>query len=367
MRKNIIFITVCLTLIYSPHVWAEDSFDPLSNSPDKTANQSGFIMPQEFIAYKEIVEGEIAKKNAMEFFNHDIEIVNYNKDGTIGFVKYTDGTKVDYSYEYGKDGRMQACTLESENVKISFKVAKTKHRSTLGDNGKKNVDIEIYIKEHLDAGDDNPPGMTPDDHPSSHEDLLPSKNKPIIVYHSTANVNLNEVARKPIKFDFKEIKKAVSMAAKLRDDAVKEYEKNTAQYYAEVGTELKNRFAGCGEEDAKLASLLMKVDEKEPAAQEARKTVDEAVDYIRSSAKVDGVSQTKEEFLIFENGLRERILTPATEIYEGRIDAAVEYITIIIDKLIGSRLAVYFDLKKDKIDVIINLKKPLHTTEEEKK
>jgi hypothetical protein len=63
------------------------------------------------------------------------------------------------------------------------------------------------------------------------------------------------------------------------------------------------------------------------------------------------------ELLATEKELRGSVLGPGTELYENRIEEALEYMNEMIEKLTVSQLALYLNMKKDKIDVIINLQK----------
>jgi hypothetical protein len=152
------------------------------------------------------------------------------------------------------------------------------------------------------------------------------------------------MAQKPITFNFKMIKKAISDTSALKAKALKEYEMKTKIYYDKVGDALLK--AGLG------ANFHTKQHRTE---QERRTAVDKAVEDARMIARGGESNAAIQELLRLEQSLRDIILNPARQIYEAKLQAAKAQIDKAINNMIASKLAVYLNANEKKIEAIVNL------------
>ncbi len=316
-----IFLIVCLTFLFGAPVQADEQVVPSIDGPQERADRPDRVPLSNFITNNKLVENSVDIKNAFETADKDIQLIKYNEDGTISSVQYADGTTALYSQEYDGEGNLSVCTVESDGVEIIFsseeKIASLKSAET--------------------------------------KNSQPGENKNIVVYCPAKKQDLDKIARKPIKFDFGKIEKAVSEASEFRKKAMEEYKKKTSAYYYKVEKELKNILKALGPKDAKIEKYARELARKDTFDEKRRGIIDEAVIYIYSVAKKDSKNEVVNEFLVPERDLREKILTHELEIYEGRVETALARINKIIDELINSKLALYLDLQKDKIDAVISL------------
>ncbi|OGW75280.1 MAG: hypothetical protein A2Z72_00990 [Omnitrophica bacterium RBG_13_46_9] len=364
-----IFLAICIFFIASNLAWPDD------NPEDKYEN--GLVLPEAFMPYQATIESEIDKKNCLDMFNKTGH-VKYNENGTISSVLYTDGTNVSYSYEYDSDGGLKACVLESEGLQIKFENIYDE------DNHVNGISVEVYIKDVADIISSTSQESGPPDTPGSGQyvktedvssrgarkgpaygqkgkDLSiesrhylekPGEYKVAIVYPD-GKWGLEDIAKTPVKFDFKELKDTVKKVSDAKEKAHQEYLKNTQPYYDELYKELETRFDSLDSE----IDLDKRFKEFENAkGLEKRKLIDDAVEYARSRlGKEEGVKPVTEEFLTVEDRCRKEYLESSKLQYDETIEKALEYVYTVIDRLLSSRLALYLDLKKDKIDVVINL------------
>jgi hypothetical protein len=259
-----------------------------------------------------------------------------------------------YSYTRDDGGNLVGCTIASEkgDIKIVLRLSeKINDPAIIGSthtNGQqlKDLLIEIYIGD--DSGNTGGGGVGP--RPSAGESA-----RPVAVYRVRQKVDLEDIAQKPIKFDLREIKKAVSKTAELKDSALKEYMNNTSKYYEEVEKELKNKLKGIESMEARLRALSEKLEDTGMSNGERRTTVDKIVEYVYVMAEKEDGNKIAKDILVFEKDLREKILNPEKAIYDKRIEAALEYVHGMIDTLVESKLALFLNLKKDKIEVVVNL------------
>ena len=358
-----ILLAILLVSFYCLSGWAGDSGRQSSSMPDDDVNSaslpsltdkaghSNFIMPEEFGQYRQLVEGEIAKKIDISTFDQSRPLVTRDpKTGAITSVLYGD-TLFNYSYARDSSGNMVGCTIVSEkgDIKIVLKlVDKIKEPVINGStqtNGMEPKDllIEIYIGDDSDNT-----GVGP--RASANEPA-----RPVAIYRVRQKVDLEEMAEKPIKFDLKEIKKAVSKTAELKDSALKEYMNNTSKYYEEVEKELKNKLKGLDSMEARLRALSEKLEDAGTTNVEKRATIDNIVEYVYVMAEKEGGSKIAKDILVFEKDLRDKILNPEKAVYDKKIEAALEYVHGMIDTLVESKLALFLNLKKDKIEVVVNL------------
>jgi len=346
--------------------WANDSGKQSSTIPDDEVSgasipsptdnpgRSSFIMPEEFGQYRELVEGEIAKKIDISNFNQPHPVVTRDpQTGAIISVLYGNAL-FNYSYTRDDSGNLVGCTIASEKgeikivLKLSEKIKEPPINGGTYTSGQQLRDllIEIYIGD--DSGNTGGGGVGPS--PSA---TAPAK--PVVVYRVRQKVDLEDIAQKPIKFDLREIKKAVSKTAELKDSALKEYMNNTSKYYEEVEKELKNKLKGIESMEARLRALSEKLEDAGMSNGEKRTTIDKIVEYVYVMAEKEDGSKISKDILVFEKSLREKILNPEKAIYDKKIEAALEYVHGMIDTLVESKLALFLNLKKDKIEVVVNL------------
>lgn len=333
--KKSISIAISVMLVFSNLAWA----GKCSNRGECYKEQPGYydyglVLPEIFSEYSDNIQHEIDMQNDLEFFNQDIRMINYNENGLIESVKYDD-FEVKYSYEYNDDGTLKACILETEDVTIVIR--STSENSKLGP-GENPFIIEIYIENENEEPEPSSPLSS-----GGGNEPEPA----VTISYPAPDITLEDIATKPIKFDFKEIKNAVTKVREEKEAAYEEYIKNTELYYEKVYSELKTKFGFFkGAENENLNVV------------EKRELIDNAVAEIRSEQEVTGdENEVIREFLVFEEQLRAEYLLPGKEIYDKKIEKALEYVDAMIDKLLTSKLALYLNKKEDKLDAIINLPK----------
>jgi|GEM_PF-2649372 len=349
---------------------------------DEVGKKNGVEESQDsFIAHEEEdaenpAEDAGAAGGILDFLNQPVKSITYNKDGMIKSVLYEDGTLVTYSYKVDENGNIKECTMETVSLKIIFTVkdsgdekpsdtdgwyeyidsggagnieslnfkSATNLKDKAGTPGKREIVIEIYddsilqkLKKPSPVNLEGTPGAA-----------IPAK--------------LDSLAKNPVKFDFGAIDKAITMTSSLQVEAFSEYVKNTAGYYEKIEDELRNNKALKASEDLRMRIFVSKIYKDNVSVSEKRNAIDEAVAYIRSRAANENEKNAVREFSDIEHNLRQTILSPERRAYEGKVKDALEHIYAMIDKLLTSKLVLYMNLKKEKIDVVIRLPK---TTDKE--
>jgi hypothetical protein len=140
----------------------------------------------------------------------------------------------------------------------------------------------------------------------------------------------------------------------MGSDAKRSYNAGTEEYYIGMETVLRNNMMTL-EAEGVIVRALPEADAEGVSGR--REYIDKAVSEIYEYSKRGGSKGTIAELLAIERGLRESVIDPEMEIYEGRVQAAMEYADAIIDKLVSSQLALYLKSKKGRVEVIINLPK----------
>jgi hypothetical protein len=183
----------------------------------------------------------------------------------------------------------------------------------------------------------------------------PARGHPAVeIYYPVSGEGLDRIRKTPVKFDFKEIGKAVKKLSKMGSDAKRSYNAGTEEYYIGMETVLRNNMMTL-EAEGVIVRALPEADAEGVSGR--REYIDKAVSEIYEYSKRGGSKGTIAELLAIERGLRESVIDPEMEIYEGRVQAAMEYADAIIDKLVSSQLALYLKSKKGRVEVIINLPK----------
>ncbi|MCX5679025.1 MAG: hypothetical protein NTY76_07995 [Candidatus Omnitrophica bacterium] len=291
-----------------------------------------------------------------------IKKVSYDEHGKITELTMDDGTIVAYKYSSDKE-----LTLESKQDGVAVKFKNTSTAGTKdgqgsestanvssasgnaniagsadSGEGKGGIIVEVYAKEPSVAESFGRPG-------NRKTDMLEPAFQ---VGCPDTTVPIAKLAATPMKFDFKEIKKAIEKTSKIRAQALKDYKHNTSNYYDAMDAAIKNNIDALEKENIGLNGLEGRV----PAAnrQDAvEMTVNNMYAYIRNG----GADRSIKDIMSLEGELRSKIVNPGRKVYEGRLIEATEYTNDMIEKLVKSQLALYLKIKKDKIDVIINLQK----------
>ena len=274
-----------------------------------------------------MVNSEIQIRQDTDLTQDNATSVTYNENGTISSVSYPDGTVVLYSdYQLDNDGNIGSFTATTDRGSVIF--------NSINPNG---GDGKAYVRLSSENG-------------RNSESV-------VRVFLPDDGHGLNDIATKPLPNEFfKSINKALDDLANARKSAKDEYVSKTEHYYVNVEEKLgkmKNKFVSEGA----FVSEFLKEADAAPTQSAKRKAVDEAVGYLYAKGRSGEKNETIEDFLKVEKGLRDKIIVPEMQIYEGKIESALKYVYSIIDELMKSKLALFMDANKDKIEAIINLPK----------
>ncbi len=327
---------ICIITLLPGLMWAEGENRTAPNQDTKQP-RAGFVLPAVLQKYYESALNEVSRHNELQFLNQEIKNISYGENGNIESVSYNDGTFVRYSYKYDKNDKLESCAMKSGYIEIIFRESEEAE--------KKGLVVEVY---------DSKEPSKPDSHPLAS--TTSNKKAPaVVIYYPESETSLADLAKKPVKFDFKEIKKAIEIASNMKNEALKEYEKKTVWYYDNILKELKANGDKIALGNLKAKICVKKIYKKEMSGTEKRKAIDEFVQHIYEEAQDGGGRPAVKEFLAVEKSLKEKILAPEGKIYSGKIKDALEHNNALIDKLLNSKLAVYLNTKNDKIEAIINL------------
>lgn len=303
---------------------AEEGTSVITPPTDSTQGKVMPVVNQKFV---QNIKEAVDMKNVTEIFNQAPDIVSYDEKGRIEYVTLKDGAKVKYSYGYNEDGTLSSVRLTSDDLVLEFRVA-----------------------ENINSEPDDSSAL-PQYSPSDDKGKEPA-DKPVIIY--VPGEALSQIARSPIDFD--KIKDGFDKALKEKNKAYEEYMKNTAPYYEKMLNELAASADGLKAEGVKVDLNAKKNNRDGLMDAGERKNVDEAVQEIRRRAQeTRGEARQAERFIAVEGILADQILHPNRLIFEDKVKQAVDYVNKIIDSVIKSKLAVYLNVKKDKIEAIVNL------------
>ena len=316
------------------------------DDPAKTLGTLADNLPSELKQYAGEASNKF-KEKGLNYLDVNVTAVKYNEDGTISSVTLDDWTTISYSYERYGNGELASCSLRTDdgtNIVFSNRSDKSNlswneaydMQNGAADGGRK-MFIEIYVN---DIKQGNAKGPAQSSAPGSEPH---ARAKPTLVYSGKTNISPEEMARTPVKFDFKNINIAIAKAEGIKKGALKNYEKNSENYYSEV-------------EKALVKSGFLSNDKSGMSEQGRREGIDKGVADACSASLNGNGSEVLRELIVKEKVLRGKILTALAE-YDSRIREAQGNIDDMVDKLINSKLAVYLNAKKDKVDAIVKLPK----------
>ncbi|OIO39104.1 MAG: hypothetical protein AUJ75_01845 [Candidatus Omnitrophica bacterium CG1_02_49_10] len=320
------------------------------DAPIPTDQLTNKIMPALNQASQKVNEQDVGFHNDAESNKGDIEETRYREDGLIDSVTYVDGTTVKYSYEWAgsqdiKDASQADNFSDAQALRADINGKRDPTKVTLSSNdGVTSTFFEDKGQTMVLIYDSVKP-----DGPATAVAVPVGEVKPA------------DLARQPVPFDFKGIKKALDRVSEEKEEALKRYAKDTEPYYEKIATEL-GKISG----DLEAEGVIVKTDpdfmgEKGEAFDEnKRKAIDETVRYVRGeAAKIirEAPDRQSAEFLEIERSLKEEFLDPNKEIYDGKVKKAVEHLNGVVDELINSKIAIYFKSKGDRIDALIRLPK----------
>jgi hypothetical protein len=307
--------------------------------------KKGIVLPEVFKPHEETIRSEVDKqKHVADFFEQDYE-VQYNEDGHIEKVSYEDGTEFSYSYQYDQDGELVGCQLMSNRgLGIQFT-----RESAPGQTGGPEISVTIF--RLLEIGESQRLG----DPATGGDDISEER---VVVIYKTSGLRIEDIARTPMKFDVSKMQDILAEASEEKQKALREYFENTESYYEKVSDELREHFDALASE-TDLGTAFDGLEETGAMDAERRKLIDDAVQLIRSEAEnaEEGEKPATEEFLSVEEAQRMEVIGPQRAIYDGKIEEILKTIHAMIDTLLSSKLALYLNLQKDKIETIINLPK----------
>lgn len=286
--------------------------------------QNAMTMPANVVKFRQATENEVQKKQDTESGNREIESAQYDENGRLDTVKYDDGTTVKYTYGLNENGELTSCTLSADNG-VVMTLKNTNGSSEIVVNRKHSQEPEKGLRE------DDPVKIT-----------------------VSAPQDLENVSRKPIKFDFAEIGKVIDTASEKKHEAYNDYIAKTVDYYKNVADEL-DKISDSITMEGIHPNINTKDLEKNSDPQK-REIIDNTVAYIRAEAAKDPDEKpVAVNFLRAEKAYRADFLEPHKKIYDSKLQEAVTNVNVVIDNLIKSKIAVYLNKNDDTIDAVINL------------
>ncbi|MDD5436323.1 MAG: hypothetical protein PHX20_02145 [Candidatus Omnitrophica bacterium] len=406
MTTKTILIVLIAVLLLPIMANAEEAKPALAKTGEVAQDK---VMPAAIQRFTHDTTDVITIRNIAEKFIPPSVRVKYNKDGYLDKVISETGAEIKYSYKFDEQGELSAIVLTGDN---GFSI-ELRGRDDKADGSDVPPDLTHYDTPDADSDgrpDNKPPdetadnnkeekpdnipvgtngkdiadlsGTKPDDNmhtnsydthgqddqdgtiklgdlynEKSYEDPLGSLDKPkmpIVVY--VPKDSLKKMAQKPVGFDFNKIKSGFDNVAEDKNTAYETYLKKTAPYYTKILNELRTYSEAMKADGIKL-NIAKKGGHTGGTIDVAqRKGIDEAVQDIRAKAKgQQGAAMRYEKFIAMEKICAGEFLGPNRAIYEGRSKRAVKKVNGIVDMVIKSKLAVYMNIKNDKIEAVINL------------
>lgn len=337
MLKRILLISVILVIALPICAFADIQGDVRSGS--SYAKSEG--TPVAAVAKnQEAVKAEIIRIEMLVSPQNEISGLTRNGDGTLSSVTYSDGTTANYSdYKYDGSGRIDSFFITSGDTCIKLVKDGDGSAST------------AYGAHSQEPKEEKSYAAAPVDEPDKGK----SKQNPIVIIVP----DIEEAARNPLSQEqLNGFRGAVNGLSEARAAAAGEYKKNTEPYYTKVKESLVNVKDGLAAEGIPIYGFLENV--TNAASPEAeRKFIDEAVQCVYAEAQREEGSRRDfiDAFIAAEKEMREKIIVPEMQIYEGKVEAALQYLYSIIDELMSSKASVFMTAKDEKIEAIINLPK----------
>lgn len=356
--KRLVSVAICFTLVLCNLAWSEENAKTTlfaERAPYGEYYQR-CVLPESKAALEEKVRHEIWEKGLIENFNfldQYKKLVEYGEEGRLSKVIYVDdnGKETVSTYSYGFNGQeLTSVTISSDDgAKIKF---------SKKENGQTEISI-VFLQSNgnQNRGYSNTISLTPD----SENHTIKDRNTPekpeedIIIVIDDPEFDLNTIAKEPIDFDkffhvFADVDKDLG---KARD----EYAEDTEPYYEKILEELTAKLDSLESEGIDLKPYFSRgLGNNDIKEGMKRRLIDEAVEYVHSEvAKKEDVKVVAGDLIRLEERYSEEFLRLSKDSYESKVERMREYIQGIIDELLTSKLAIYMNKKKEKIDVIINL------------
>jgi len=154
------------------------------------------------------------------------------------------------------------------------------------------------------------------------------------------------------------IRNGLNEAGGAGQDAYEQYLENSSTYYEKAYQTIFSNLKKLKEGGIVTGDGFEKIKNTGALSREARDVIDGIVEAIELEAQpgeipYGSVDEIAEQLYVY----KAEYLLPAIEIYDSRIEESLKYIQDVIDGVIASRVALYFNIEKEKIDVLINLPK----------
>jgi len=254
VQKAIVISILIMTALVSLSV-AEEQRDALAYQYQDMETGRTLLIPANIVKFDEAVYSEIDKKQLAEAFGTDIKAELYDRNGRLEQVLYADDISVKYSYEFDESGELVTCKLaSSKGVTITFTEKSSAYGISGGDSGGHPSNTNVMTdKPGGDKGGDVPgPGPVI---------IVEIPGKPPIIYRPKNNPPLEDIARKPIQFDFDGLGKAMDDTAAARNKARDEYLRGTDPYYVMVLRKLRDSVEKANSEGIDVAGYVKAADD----------------------------------------------------------------------------------------------------------
>jgi len=369
--KRLVSIAICFMLVLSNLAWSEGNVNAelLPECTPFCEYNQAYTLPEVNYAIEGQVKREIKRKNLIEEFSFLFEnrhVIKYDDEGRLSKVIYFDSkgneTVATYTYDF-KGEELTAITISFDNgAKIEF--AKQENGSTkisiflpqdsntTDDYGKNDGDGKTHIVRPPDSEDDEIKELVLND---STDDPVGQEEGDIIIVINDPEFDLNAIAQDPL--DFSKFINTINGVDKDVKEAHDEYIQATEPYYKNMLKELTAKADSLKSEGIDLKPYFSQgLDGNDIKENIKRSLIDEAVEYVHYEvAKEEGAKVVAENIIMLEERYSQEFLRLSKDNYESKTEKILEYIQGIIDELLTSKLAVYMNKNKQKIDVIINL------------
>ena len=222
--------------------------------------------------------------------------------------------------------------------------------------------LMYYLAEKSTGG--RQPRSTGGAEPSGDGDNEGKRENPpiVIIIPDTGDGDdpIEKVAKDPSRLKplIDDIRDALANAGTAGQGAYEQYLENSSTYYEKAYQAIFSNLKKLKEDGIVAGDGFEKIKYTNASSQKARAVIDKIVEAIETEAQPgevpDGsVDEIAEQLYAY----KAEYLLPAVELYDRRIEESLKYIQDVIDGVIASRVALYFNIEKEKIDVLINLPK----------